>query len=253
MTCNEVALKLAADYAPGGSCNSQASQFKNACCNKNANPTEYEKPQAAPESNPYGRGSNPECPICHYGVEPTKPNTVTAVLGMKGNPTCKQLDLMGKAGQITTKMCKPMQDYMDIPCGCYSRWGVSGGSGSTNKAPSNTDPDSPPGSQYKQVSVTNVSGGYTKNPSTNTGSAYNKPTTQYNKPTTQYNKPSTGSSVVYIRTTGNRKFRGLKGTPEEDEVEETTVIGELTEENPFMIVQEFDEPVDEEIGTTEEV
>jgi len=30
---------------------------------------------------------------------------------------------MGLKGHITNQLCNPWQDFMDIPCGCYSRFG----------------------------------------------------------------------------------------------------------------------------------
>jgi hypothetical protein len=286
MSCNECALKLASQYSPGSTCNSQASKFRNACCNKNIKPTVYQKTQAAPKANPYAKGPNPSCPVCHYGVSPKKPNTVTAVLGMKGNPTCLELDQMGRAGQITTKMCAPLQDYMDQPCGCNSRWGVS--SGATNKAPSNADTNN-----YNNVRPISVTGGYTKptttyRPPTNTNYNTKKPTTTYRPPTTTYQKPTTTTVTIgnvstkkppttyrpsttyrpptatynkptttYVRpgvntiklTIGGGGRRGLRSSAKNAKEETTfsSVGEEPTEENPFVIVQEVGEEPTEDI------
>lgn len=58
------------------------------------------------------------CNLCFNGEPPGKPYTITAVLYLPGNPTCKELYDMGQEGKIDQAICYPLQLYMQKPCGC---------------------------------------------------------------------------------------------------------------------------------------
>lgn len=65
-----------------------------------------------------GSGGEPKCDLCAGGSYPTKPNVVTAVLYIPGNPKCGDLYKMGRQGRIIDTLCKPMRQYFRSPCGC---------------------------------------------------------------------------------------------------------------------------------------
>jgi hypothetical protein len=121
-TCNAKILEIAEHTREGSpQCSSaRNSQFFNACCTNAAAPRIAAAPTPAPCSG-FRQGPNPVCELCHGGKFPEKPRTITAILGVPGNPTCEDLYCMGQKGQITTQVCAPMRNFMDCPCGCYTR------------------------------------------------------------------------------------------------------------------------------------
>jgi len=77
----------------------------------------------------YPQGDNDPCEVCYKDNSfPSKPFTVTAILYMPGNPTCEDLFYMGRQGSIPNRLCYPLQDYMQGPCGCDGSGGGGGGS-----------------------------------------------------------------------------------------------------------------------------
>jgi hypothetical protein len=84
-------------------------------------------PQPAPVSN-MPKGDEPYCDLCLDGSYPNRPNTVTAILYMEGNPTCHQLYHMGRTGNIPDRLCNPLVDFFQAPCGCGTSSNNGGGS-----------------------------------------------------------------------------------------------------------------------------
>jgi len=123
-TCNTMALKMAdkTKFRVGSTkCKRFQDRFRNKCCNSSyrfvPKLTINKTTKNVPQKN-YGKGSEPVCHVCHNGKFPRRPNTVTAVLYMPGKYTCKDLYYMGRAGKILDRLCNPLQDYFQQPCGC---------------------------------------------------------------------------------------------------------------------------------------
>lgn len=124
-TCNKLMLEMADTTnasTPGSStCRKLIGQFQTRCCDPSHNPLPIaQAPTTAPQDK-YSKGSHPKCTLCHSGKFPENPYTIAAILGISGNPKCEDLYYMGLQGQISEQLCNPMQDYMDIPCGCCDR------------------------------------------------------------------------------------------------------------------------------------
>jgi hypothetical protein len=124
-TCNDLTLEMADPFngsrAGNRICRSLQDEFRSTCCDPNFTPPDIVQIPNIP-INYVPFGPNPRCDLCHDGAFPSKPHTVTAVLGIPGNPTCEELYWLARRGHVTDQMCKPLQDYMDEPCGCYSRF-----------------------------------------------------------------------------------------------------------------------------------
>ena len=128
-TCNDIALKMVDprnNIRPNSSsCRSHVSNYRNQCCASWYRPEKYDTPKPTNPADKYGSGPYRKCDLCHSGKFPSKPYTLTAVLNLdwdeKKNPTCTDLYWLGKVGRVSEQLCNPMQDYMDVPCGCYDR------------------------------------------------------------------------------------------------------------------------------------
>lgn len=137
---------------PGSAvCVKEQDLYRRSCCDPTYNPLPVvQSPTASPGSN-YPQGNEPVCDLCMDGSYPTKPNTVTAVLYIPGNPTCQDLYWMGLSGNIADYMCYPLQDYMQEPCGCITNTAPTGGGGEAPKIASPTP--SPVDNSYYQKSA----------------------------------------------------------------------------------------------------
>lgn len=121
-TCNSAMLEMADKFSPSSSqCSSSIGSFRRTCCDPGYNAASVAQAPTPSPGSSYPQGSYPKCTLCHSGQFPQKPTTLTAILGIPGNPTCRDLYYMGEKGQISDQLCNPMQDYMDAPCGCYDR------------------------------------------------------------------------------------------------------------------------------------
>jgi hypothetical protein len=121
-TCYEQLLSMSDPQNPStnGSeeCTEQINLHRQRCCNSTFIPIDIAiAPTPAPVVN-LPLGSEPYCDLCTDGRFPGLPNTVTAVLYIRGNPTCEILYHMGRRGLIEDRLCKPMQDYLEEGCGC---------------------------------------------------------------------------------------------------------------------------------------
>lgn len=134
MTCDTMALKMSDPtlFSDGSAkCSSMQDKYRQTCCDKSFEPTPVLQPEEDPqeEISKYPKGSEPKCDLCPDGSRPGKPNTVTAVLYMDGNPTCKDLYFMGRTGNILDRLCAPLQDYFYEPCGCGEKPSTNGNQG----------------------------------------------------------------------------------------------------------------------------
>lgn len=131
-TCGRLANQMADpsnDSKQGnGSCKNLQNLHFDRCCNPNFDPPPIAQ---APTSSPGSKidyGPYAPCNLCIDGSLPTNPNTMTAVAGIPGTPTCRDLYWITKKGHIEERMCRPLQNYFQGPCGCV----ISGGGGNNN-------------------------------------------------------------------------------------------------------------------------
>lgn len=117
------------------------STYERCCGDSEPDPNDYvwlaEIPTEAPGSDvgetacllDPSRCGNDVCDLCWRTKEfPQKWATVTASLYIPGNPTCRDLYYLGRAGAIPNRICRPLQDYYEDPCGCPTKGGSGGGS-----------------------------------------------------------------------------------------------------------------------------
>ena len=141
-TCNSVMLEMADKFSPYSSqCTSSVSSYRQRCCDASYNAAPVAQAPTPSPASSYPQGSYPKCTLCHSGQFPEKPTTLTAILGIPGNPTCRDLYYMGIKGQISDQLCNPMQDYMDAPCGCYDK--TPNPNASSNSATAGGSPNYP--------------------------------------------------------------------------------------------------------------
>jgi hypothetical protein len=134
-TCTDKFLEVAEFQVAGtSSCQVQTSMYYGRCCDLSKSVTQIQQDAPGDPCEKYPRSNNPTCTLCHDGAYPKKPSTGTAILGMQGNPSCADLYCIGLRGGITDQMCNPLQDYMDEPCGCYSRFAYQNGNAPQNEA-----------------------------------------------------------------------------------------------------------------------
>jgi len=125
-TCNTMYLQMTDptnDSRPGTSeCSRLQNMYRRTCCDSSFSPQTLAQNEQATEAQIYAQkysvGDEPHCDLCEDGSYPGTPNTVTAVLYMPGNPTCKDLYWMGRRGRILDRLCNPLVDFFEKPCGC---------------------------------------------------------------------------------------------------------------------------------------
>jgi len=119
LTCGGLELNMTGVYSPGSAeCADLQGKYRKSCCDATYTPIPVEQPPTPPPGSSYPQGNEPICDICLDGSFPTKPFSVTAVLYISDNPKCEDLFWMGRAGTIPGRLCYPLQDYMQVPCGC---------------------------------------------------------------------------------------------------------------------------------------
>jgi hypothetical protein len=114
------------DLAPlSEACFESQREYREICCN-----TECTLPPAIEQEwepvgipLPFPEGEYPYCDLCKpgdgpNGQYPLKPNTITAIAYVPGNPSCADLYWMGRTGNLPAAMCYPLQNFMLEPCGC---------------------------------------------------------------------------------------------------------------------------------------
>ena len=124
-TCTAYILHVAEVATAGSStCSALSRAHYDRCCTNKATariPQQRNGNGGRCKHVPYSN-VGPLCHLCHDKKFPQKPSTVTAILGVSGNPSCATLYCMTRRGHISDQLCNPLQDFMDIPCGCYSRF-----------------------------------------------------------------------------------------------------------------------------------
>lgn len=93
-TCDSMALWMADSRNAGqGSptCKTYKSKYRQMCCDRTFTPIPVAQPDPGEEVVNLPDGGEPHCDLCTRGTYPGRPNTVTAVLYIPGNPTCKDL------------------------------------------------------------------------------------------------------------------------------------------------------------------
>lgn len=94
LTCDDVALTMAdpTKYpANSDQCRSMKRQYRRTCCKAKYEPIPVMAVPAPPKIPNLKPGQEPWCDLCPDGTYPGRPNTVTAVLYIPGNPTCHEL------------------------------------------------------------------------------------------------------------------------------------------------------------------
>ncbi|GAX27918.1 hypothetical protein FisN_21Hh268 [Fistulifera solaris] len=98
------------------------------CCNPSHKPTAIaQSPVPSPATN-YPRGSYSKCDLCRDGSYPSLDKTLVAVLNFPNVNTCKELYWWARNGNFEDRMCRPIQNYFNDPCGC-GKGSSSGNSG----------------------------------------------------------------------------------------------------------------------------
>jgi hypothetical protein len=124
-TCNELFLWMVdpsngVGAAGSAKCNTIQANEGQECCDPDTEiiPVVVNESEDDDGGNNMPQGSEDWCDLCADGGKPSNRNVVTAVLYMEGNPTCIQLYHMGRKGRILNRLCNPLQDFFDVPCGC---------------------------------------------------------------------------------------------------------------------------------------
>lgn len=147
-TCNALALEMADPSNHIRQGNPACMQLKawhyDRCCNPNHHPTPILQEPTTSPGNAYPQGPFQPCDLCRDGSFPRNPTTITAILGMPGNPSCRDLYWLALRGNIEDRICRPMQNYYEVPCGCIADSGGNNGGG----AP---DPSTPMPTSNKQL------------------------------------------------------------------------------------------------------
>ena len=122
VTCTTLALAMANPNNDSTAGNAQCTQlqtlFRSMCCDASFTPPIIPQQATKPPKVKMTRGNQPTCHICADGSYPGKPYTLTASLFIPGTPTCRELYWMGRKGNIPARMCMPLQEFMQTPCGC---------------------------------------------------------------------------------------------------------------------------------------
>lgn len=124
-TCDAIALQMASMNPNRPVCQTYKDDFRSDCCDPNITPIPVVPPVVEPQVITMKFGKEEYCDICKSGDFPGRPETVTAILYMEGNPTCKELYFMGRSHNIPTRLCNPIRGYFQEPCGCdqyHPRW-----------------------------------------------------------------------------------------------------------------------------------
>ena len=122
-TCYEVEMEMVdpLNFRPNTrQCRALQKKHRQRCCDPDYDPVPVIRaPTPTPEaSDGHPKGSEPRCDLCVGGAFPGTPHTITAVLYVKGHPTCEDLYHMGRDGQLPDRICNPLQDWAVEPCGC---------------------------------------------------------------------------------------------------------------------------------------
>lgn len=121
LTCDQLNWDYVDIDPTSNKCATMKNTYRTACCDLSVPAPDpvAQEPVPSPASQ-FPQGSNDICHLCLNEQFPEKPYTVTAVLYIDDppNPTCEDLYWMGLTGNIPNRICYPMQDYMEDPCGC---------------------------------------------------------------------------------------------------------------------------------------
>lgn len=143
-TCGLLAMQMADptnDSSQGQSnCQSLQNLHYDRCCNADFDPDPIAQAPTLSPGSKFEYGPYAPCNLCLDGSLPTIPNALTAVVGIPGTPTCKDLYWIAKRGNIEGRMCRPMQNYFQSPCGCVKSTGSSTTNNGGGAAP---DQDAP--------------------------------------------------------------------------------------------------------------
>lgn len=125
MTCQEYIISLASKYdASTSQCSTLSSIHYDRCCTNG--PFVLQKDSRKHYCSYVDKSDvGPFCNLCANGRYPLRPNTISTIHGVAGNPSCANLYCLSRRGHIPKDICRPMQDFMDIPCGCYNNFEIN--------------------------------------------------------------------------------------------------------------------------------
>lgn len=208
-TCQQMSLNMAdpSGNAKQGSgiCRQLQSKWYDHCCNPSHTPTKIAQTTTVSPGAEYPSGNYESCGLCKNGQYPALDQTLVAVLDHPDVNTCKELYWYTKKGNFESRMCAPIQNYFEGPCGCKIS-GSNGNSGSSNGSTASFN-----GSSGSSSTSSGSTGGGA--PDQSTGS-YNQGSTSTN-PAKKIVEESKEEDKLYAETdrgTIRRTKRRLKGS-----------------------------------------
>ena len=168
-TCQDMSLDMAdpSGNAQQGSgiCRQLQTQHYDHCCNPNHTPSQIAQATTVSPGAEYPTGNYESCNLCKNGQYPGLDQTLVAVLDHPNVNTCKELYWMTQKGNFESRMCAPIQNYFEGPCGCTiagsnANSGSSYSSGGSTSSGNNFStgggaPDQSTGSSNQGSSYTN--------------------------------------------------------------------------------------------------
>lgn len=129
-TCNALAMDVADPSntirAGNAACAQLQNQWRNHCCNSFYVPVAIPQGPTQSPGARYPRGPHSSCQICPNGNIPVNRNTVVAVLNYPQVNTCIGLHWAALNGHFEDRLCRPLRNFFENPCGCNN------GNASTN-------------------------------------------------------------------------------------------------------------------------
>lgn len=130
-TCNALALDMAdtANHIRVGNaaCRQLKAQHYDRCCNPRHNPTPIAQGPTVSPGASFPRGPFSPCNLCANGQRPANPGTVVAVLNYPDVKSCIGLYWAGLNGYFEDRICRPLRNFYEVPCGCNVAPGNNGG------------------------------------------------------------------------------------------------------------------------------
>jgi len=121
-TCSQLILDMADPsngMAPGSnSCKSLKNQWYNHCCNSSYKPPTIAQSPTPSPGDKYPKGPYSACNVCKNKKYPGYELTLVAVLDHPTVKTCRDLYWYSLRGNFQDRLCRPMQNYYQGPCGC---------------------------------------------------------------------------------------------------------------------------------------
>jgi hypothetical protein len=126
MTCMDYYVSLASQYTTGSTeCTQMSDIHYDRCCTNGPFVLDSDPQQQQHDcSNIPASNVGASCDVCANGRYPLRPSTISTISGIDGSPSCASLYCMAKKGYIPSDICRPLQTFLDIPCGCYQDFDI---------------------------------------------------------------------------------------------------------------------------------